>query len=272
MRCLTVAVSAILMGSLAIFVRHVHSNSIVVTFLRLSFGLLYLTPLIKFVRFEALKNSKVLSVSIVSLLTILFYISSIQTIEMAVSALLLYMAPIYVIVYMLLKGEDVRREAMLSLAFALVGLYLLLSPYCKMKEGIIFGVLSGICYAMYFIIAKDARNFASSVEITFATLLVSTLILSPTVLIYDVGKVVTEDTIWVIGLGLIPTAVPFILLNYGIKFCRKDMAPIIALVEPVSAGIFGYLFFGEVLSLKQVFGALMIISSVAIAVRSGVEG
>jgi drug/metabolite transporter (DMT)-like permease len=60
-------------------------------------------------------------------------------------------------------------------------------------------------------------------------------------------------------------------MNYGIKFCRREVAPIIALIEPVSAGIFGYLVFSEVLTIKQIVGAILILSSVLIVVRSGVE-
>ena len=271
MRCLTVALSAILMGSLAIFVRNLNLSPLAITFFRLSFGLIYLLPFSRFVRFDVLKNSKVLAVALVSLVTIFFYIASIQLIEIAVSALLLYMAPIYVIVFMLLRGEEVERLSILSLIFALLGLFFLLSPYCTLNFGIVFGVLSGLSYAGYFLLAKEARELASSVEITFATLLISTLILMPVVFNLNL-QTVMQNLPWLLGLGLIPTAIPFVLLNYGIKFCKKENAPIIALVEPVSAGIYGYIFFNELLTFKQFFGAILILSSVVLALKSGVEG
>lgn len=272
MKCLTVAISAILMGSLAVFVRNLNFDPLTVTFFRMSFGLMYLLPLVKFVRFSALKNIKVLSTALISLVTIIFYIASIQLIEMAISALLLYMAPVYVIVFMVLTGEKVERRSIFSLAMALLGLYLLLSSYYSLNFGIIFGIVSGLCYAGYFMLAKEARKIASSVEITFVTLLISTCLLFPIAFPNLNVQTIYQKLIWLLGLGLIPTALPFTLLNYGIKFCKKENAPIVALVEPVSAGIFGYVFFSESLTLIQILGAVLVISSVAIALKSGVEG
>lgn len=270
MRCLTVAVSALLMGSLAIFVRNIDANPVVLTFFRMTFGFLYLIPLAKFVRFEVFKNLKVISLAFISLLTITFYITSIQLIEVAIAALLLYMAPVYVMMFVILKGYEVPKFSIYSLILALIGLFLLLSPYGKLNFGLMFGILSGFCYALYFIITKDVRRFASSIEITFVTLSISSLILSP-LSITDLN-LLESNILWILGLGLIPTAIPFILMNYGIKFCRREVTPIIALIEPVSAGIFGYVFFGEMLTFKQLIGAILIISSVIVVVRSGVEG
>jgi len=272
MRCLTVAISAVLMGSLAIFVRSIDVNPLIVTFFRMAFGLIYLLPAIKMVRFSLFKNLKVLSLSFISLFTIAFYISSIQLVEMAVSALLLYMAPVYVIVFMLLRRENIDRTSILSLITALFGLYLLLSPYYSLNFGIVFGIFAGLCYAGYFLLAKEVREFASSIEITFITLLISSLALAPIVLSFDTLSVLKAKLLWLLGLGLIPTSIPFVLMNYGIKFCKKESAPIIALIEPVSAGIFGFLFFNEVLTVKQLLGAVLILSSVFIALKSGVEG
>ncbi len=272
MKCLTVAISAVLMGSLAIFVRSIDANPLIVTFFRMAFGLMYLLPAIKLVRFSLFKNLKVLSLSFVSLFTIVFYISSIQLVEMAVSALLLYMAPVYVILFMILRGENVGRASVFSLITALFGLYLLLSPYYSLNLGILFGIFAGLCYAGYFLLAKDVREFASSIEITFITLLISSVALAPIALSFDILSVLKAKLLWLLGLGLIPTAIPFILLNYGIKFCKKESAPIIALIEPVSAGIFGFLFFNEILTLKQLIGAILILSSVLVALKSGVEG
>ncbi len=270
MRCLTVAISALLMGSLAVFVRNIDANPIVITFFRMTFGFFYLIPLTKFVRFELFKNFKMISLALISLLTILFYISSIQLVEMAVAALLLYMAPVYVMLFVLLRGEDVSKFSVFSLILALTGLILLLSPYGTFSLGLIFGILSGFCYALYFIIAKDVRAFASSIDVTFVTLALSSLILSPVA--FTSINILKSKILWILFLGLIPTAIPFVLMNYGIKFCKRENAPIIALIEPVSAGMFGYMFFNEVLTFKQLLGAILILSSVLIVVKSGVEG
>ncbi len=266
MRCSAVVLAGILMGSLAVFVRNVGSNPVVVTFFRFAFGSVFLLPFVrdlKIVRFKP-----VLAVALVNLATVLCYIASIQTTEVATAALLLYMAPIYVTVYVWMRGEEVGRGSLAALPLAVIGLYLMLSPYGRLSYGITLGVLSGLFYAVLFILTKNVREFTSSVHLTFLSLSISTAILAPVVFVLfpgEVASVLSNDFVWAILLGLFPTALAFTLFNYGIKFCRTEKAPILALVEPVSAGFFGYVVFGEVLSFKQTIGAGLILLGVALA-------
>lgn len=254
------------MGSLAVFVRNIPANPILLTFFRLSLGAVFLLPFIRDIRIVHPKL--ILGVAIVNLATILCYIASIQMIEVATSALLLYMAPIYVTLYVWLKGEGVSRSSLIALPLAIFGLYLMLTPYGCISLGIVFGILSGIFYAAVFIITKKVREFMSSIHITFLSLSISSLILLPVVLIlfgHKIFEIFLQRYDWILGLGLIPTALAFTVFNYGIKYCKTEKAPILALVEPVSAGIFGYVVFGEVLTLKQLVGASLILIGVILA-------
>ncbi len=267
MRCLTVILAGILMGSLAIFVRSIGTNPILVTFLRLSFGFIFMLPLIRRIRIE--KIGKVFLLALVNTLTILFYISSIQLIEVATSALLLYMAPIYVIVILMLRGEEVERTSILALPISMLGLYLMLSPYGTISIGILCGLLSGFLYAIFFILVKEMRQYMSSLDITFLNLFFSTVFLSPAAFFYmeELIRVLSFKFIWIVGLGIIPTSLAFTILNYGIKYCRTEKAPLLALAEPLSAGFFGYIVFNEILTMKQLIGAFMIILSIFIVLH-----
>ena len=91
MKCSSIILSAILMGSLAIFVRNIDANPILITFLRLFFGMLFIAPFVR--NLEIKKPKIVFVVALMNLTTILFYIASIQMVEAATAALLLYMAP-----------------------------------------------------------------------------------------------------------------------------------------------------------------------------------
>ncbi len=265
MRCSAVVIAGVLMGSLAIFVRNVDANPIVVTFFRFAFGSIFLLPFVRCLKI--IKHKLVFAVAIANLATVLCYIASIQMIEVATSALLLYMAPIYVTFYVWVKGEEISKNSLLALPLAILGLYLMLSPYGSLTLGLIFGILSGIFYAGLFILMKRVREFMPSIHITFLSLIISTTILTPIVLFSfnEVIAIFMQKVAWIVCLGLIPTALAFTLFNYGIKFCKTEKAPIFALVEPVSAGIFGYFVFGEVLTLKQIVGAGLILLGVALA-------
>jgi len=266
MRCSAVVIAGILMGSLAVFVRNIPADPITITFFRLSLGTVFLLPFIRGIRLVHPKL--VLSVAIVNLVTILCYIASIKMIEAATSALLLYMAPIYVTLYVWLRGEKVSKSSLIALPLAILGLYLMLAPYGHISPGIAFGLLSGVSYAMLFILMKKVRAFMSSTHITFLSLAISSVVLSPVLFIRsNIAEIFVQRYVWIFGLGLIPTALAFTLFNYGIKFCKTEKAPIFALVEPVSASIFGYIVFGEILTFKQIVGAGLILLGVLLVYR-----
>ena len=259
MRCYAVVLAGILMGSLAIFVRNIHSDPITITFLRLSLGALLLLPLSG--RPNIPNLSIVLVVGVLNLLTILCYISAIMYTKVAIAALLLYMAPIYVTAYVWLFEGKPSRGSLIAIPLSISGLILMLSPYGRPNLGVLFGLLSGMFYAMLFITMKKAREVMGSIHLTFTSLAISSAILLPFVHL----RVDPKDLPWIVGLGIFPTALAFTLFSYGIKFCRTERAPILALVEPVSAGVFGYLFFGEILGFRQVLGAMLILAGLMLS-------
>jgi len=261
---LALTVSALLMSTVSIFVRHIEGDALIVTFLRFSSAFVFIAFVSALTReFPTKIDRPLLLLPISSLATVVFYIYAIQTIEVATAALLLYMAPVYVIPLSLLMGEKIERKTLLALPLGIFGLYMMLSPYGELSFGLIFGLLSGVCYAAVFILSKEARKRHSPLEITFMNLGIGSALLLPYFLLF--GSI--SNVWWVLGLGLVPTAVPFVLFSFGIKFVKVQRAPILALVEPLSASFIGYFYFGEVLAAKQVLGAAMIMVSVFLAWR-----
>ncbi len=118
-------------------------------------------------------------------------------------------------------------------------------------------------YAGVFILSKKARVKHTPLRITFYNLGLGSVALSPYFALY--GEL--SNLMWAAGLGTIPTAIPFVLFAYGVKYVKMQRAPILALVEPVCAGVVGYLYFGEHLQLIQLFGGAMILAGVLIAWR-----
>lgn len=255
--------SAILMSTVSIFVRNTGNDAISVTFLRLFFATLFLL-IFAFIKREKFAISKLLIfLSLLNLITIVSYISAIQQIEAGVSALLLYMAPIYVTAIAFVSGEKIERKTLVSLPLGLLGLWLMLSPYVDLKPGIIFGIISGISYAFVFKFSKKAREVHNSFQISFFNVFFGSLLLLPYFIIqnekFSLG--------WAIGLGLIPTAIPFMLFAYGIKHVKLQKAPLIALVEPMFAVLIGYAYFGEVLNVKQIIGGAMILFATVLSIK-----
>jgi drug/metabolite transporter (DMT)-like permease len=255
--------AAFLMSTVSVFVRNIEADALNITFLRLSTALVFVSVFVFATgQMPRVKDRSVVILAVFNVLTVFSYITAIRELEVATAALLLYMAPIYVLLFAWISGEKINRKTFIALPSGLLGLYLMLTPYPELDTGIFFGIISGLSYALVFYFAKKARMRHSSFEVTFFNLAFSTLILLP---YFIVNPPINAEIKWVVGLGLIPTAIPFFLFNYGIKYLKVQMAPIIALVEPLSAAIIGYIVFGEILSLYQIIGAAMILTSVAIA-------
>jgi len=256
--------AAILMGSLAIFVRNVPLHPVQVVFFRTLIGFIFLSiPVIASRKIPVIRNPRVLvAIILVNLVVITTYISAIQLIEMGTAALLLYMAPLYVLPAAHIMGGKVGKTAWFALPVGIAGLYLMLTPYGELSFGLGLGLVSGISYAAIFFLTKTARVGMSSLHMTFIVLGTLALLTSPSIFLLPLNNV---NIYWLLGLGLFPTAIAFTLFYYGIKFCKVEQAPLFALVEPVAAAILGYTYFGEVLIGKQIIGGALILISVAIA-------
>ncbi len=261
---ITVISSAILMGSLPIFVRNIPLNPASLAFFRLFVATLILATAIVLMReWPALVEvRKVLVLGTANAVTIVSYIAAIQSLQAAMAAILLYLAPVYVLIYSMFRG-GASRSSLVALPLSMIGLYMALSPYGEINRGVTFGIVSGLAYAVFFILIKELRRFYSSLQLTFLNVGIAALLLSPSLLVLS-GRF---NPVWIAGLGVIPTAVPFFLLNYGMKFTRLDRAPILALMEPVAAGFFGFMVLNEVLTLKQLVGAAFVLAGIIFALK-----
>ncbi len=259
--CIYVILGAIMMGTLPIFVRELSvqgMNAIQITSLRLLTGFIYLSVFYLVLgKKPKLRNWKfIFLISVINTATILFYIKSIQVTKVATAALLLYMAPVYVVIFSFIIGEKISLKQLFAVVMGLIGLWFIISP--NEISGDVFGVLSGIFYAFYFLVMKRARSEMDSLSITFAYLGISSIFLSP----FALSPIKLNQIIWVLGLGLIPTAFAFTIFNHGIKGCGASNSSLSALVEPLTVSVIGYVFFGEVLSIRQVLGGILILTSI----------
>ena len=260
----SILISALLMSTVSIFVRNIEGDAVSITFLRFSSALLFLTIFsILSKEFPAVRDRSLIYLGIVNVSTVVCYISAIQTVQVGTAALLLYMAPVYVLPIAAVTGERIERKTWIAVPLGITGLYLMLSPYAEISLGLVLGVLSGVSYAFVFFYSKRARMKHSSFQITFFNLAFGSAILLP----YFLFRGVSGSLPWILGLGLVPTAIPFVLFAYGIKYVKVQRAPILALVEPLSATFIGYIYFSEILTAKQIMGAMLIFASIIIAWR-----
>lgn len=215
-------------------------------------------------------GSGILSVGIFTIC----YFRSIELSSLSVASILLYTAPVFVMLFSLLFfKEKLTIPKIAALVLAVFG--------CAMTVGIIggelsvtlpgflFGLASGVCYALYSIFSRFALDRGySPLTVTLYTFLlaaVSVLCVADPV---PVVKVITADVpsfFFSLLFAVSSCVLPYLFYTLGLKSVRSTTASIIATIEPVTATIVGALFFSEAVQIPFGYiGIALVVGSVVL--------
>lgn len=198
----------------------------------------------------------------------LFTAIELSTIPFATA--LLYTAPAFVtILSIFLFKESLTRIKIIALLFTLFGTCLIiglipLNMETLQLNSILFGLGSGIGYALYSIFSKFALKKYTSLSITTYTFIVASITLVPFFPFVTKIHLLMNPTVlfYAFGLGLLPTALAYIVYTYGLNQTEASKASILTTVEPVVATIIGIAVFHEAFSYTQMIGMASIIGAV----------
>jgi len=149
--------SAILMGSLGIFVRNMSADALIIAFARLSFGFLFLLGflgLTRNLRAARVSFSPYLMASGLSIgLCVWSYIKAIAHTSLANAVFLLYLGPLLAVgLACFLLREKIVLSSILLMSLAFVGcLFVLQFDFSFSKAdalGYVYGLLSALCYSL----------------------------------------------------------------------------------------------------------------------------
>lgn len=191
----------------------------------------------------------------------IFYFLTMTQTTLSLAAVLLYTAPFFVLLLSALCfRERLTRQKILCSILALCGCICTTGILCGdlaiTPIGILTGVASGFCYALYSIFGKFALQKYRFETVTFYTFLVAAVALLPFSNPIQLAKiVVSSPTTAVISflLGLVFTLLPFLLYTKGLSGISSGTASVLAFAEPLTATLLGVLVFGEY---PDVFGWL----------------
>ena len=199
------------------------------------------------------------------------YFSCIQLSSMAVAALLLYTAPIFVMLLSLVLFKE-RFTALKGLALIctfsgcafVTGAFS--SSLTLSVSGIIFGLGSGIGYALYSIFGKYAVRRYSSLTITAYTFYFSVLGSVPLAGFNaaTLAKIDGTTILGSLGLGTVCAVIPYLLYTKGLEKVEASQASILATIEPFVAAAVGTLCFNEPMTLSKAIGMVLIFCAIII--------
>jgi len=200
------------------------------------------------------------------------YFTAITLTTLSVAAILLYTAPVFV---MLLSAiffhEKITAKKLLALGLALGGCVLvtgiLSGAQTVSTAGILWGVGSGIGYALYSIFGRAALARYSPLTVTTYTFLVAGVCALPFSSMPHVVLLCIEKplaAVWLVLFALIATVLPYVLYTEGLRRTEPGRASVMASLEPVVASIIGIAVFHEPLRWDGLLGMLLVLAAVVL--------
>ncbi|WP_290783585.1 DMT family transporter [Halomonas sp.] len=256
-------------------------DPLVVTFYRGAIGFLFVLAWLVFSpRGSGLASRRLWFWSVIAGLGVAgnfaFYFVSIDQGSVAVAATLMYCAPVFVFLVSFAIGLE-RPTALkwTAIVMVMLGIVLLTRIYEVGADsvtplGVAAGLLAGLSYATFIFGFKYAAPHGSPQAILVIAFAVLALILS---LLGDADQTlaVLSAPSWPLFavLGILGAGVSFILYVVGLNNTLPAVAAIVAMVEPVTASLFGVVVLSESLAVIQLVGmGLILVTVTALSVSS----
>ncbi|MES2215073.1 MAG: DMT family transporter [Pseudomonadota bacterium] len=192
----------------------------------------------------------------------LFFVSS-QYIGTGLSIVIFFSFPVMVmLINWYFFNAKMSLMYYISIALIIIGLILLVDTQGLQANiiGIALSFFSAFAYALYIVLSK---------KIPLPPLL-STFMLSMGCMVssfiyaYFEGSFVLpmDVRIWcdIIGLGILCTALPILLLLQGLKYISSEKASILSVLEPISIVLVGITMLGETITNVQVLGIIVVLA------------
>lgn len=203
------------------------------------------------------------------------YFNAIALMSLSAAAILLYTAPaIVVLLSAWLFHEKLTGLKLAALVLAFLGCCLvsgLGGAVSLPLKGILFGLGSGLGYALYSIFARLAldRGYGSNTVNLYSCLLAA---LGAGLIWGFSGPLAAMTASWsnaafCLLAGLVTCYLPYLLYTYGLTGLETGRASILASVEPVVATLLGVLIYRETMSLSSTLGVLCVLAAVVLLNR-----
>ena len=204
-------------------------------------------------------------------LTASLYYTSMQMTSVSTAVVLMYMAPVYVMIFsVLFLGERFSKLKFISVASMLFGCCLVSGIIGGAKFhllGLILGFLSGLTYAAYNVLTKIAiKRGSNAISVTVYGFLVMTLVAlcvsKPWQIVTTAARAPLATVPLLVGLGVFTFVMPYLLYTLAMCELPAGTASALSIVEPMAATVFSVVIFHETLGIASACGIILILLAV----------
>jgi len=156
----------------------------------------------------------------------------------------------------------------------LLGIYIL-APDFNLEsthlQGILFGLLSALCYALRILILKGQVSKYNATMLMFYQVAIVAIVLVPALYFMDSSNITTQYP-YIILLALLTTAIGHTMFVNSLKYFKASTASIIGSAQPVFGIIIAYFFLKEIPTMNTFVGGTLILATVVVeSMRSKIK-
>jgi drug/metabolite transporter, DME family len=257
-----IVLAAILWSSGGLFVKLITLTPMQISFFRCS---------IAAITFAVLFRKKILQYNLLTVVNsffyagvLIFYVIAMKTTTAANAIFLQSTAPIYVLIFEpLLNKTRYERSNIVTIIICFLGMILFflgdLTP--GQLEGNIFGLMSGILFAAFFLGMKRNDKRYQQSSIFWGNILVAIICLP---FIFSIEQL-NFSQLWMVSfLGVFQIAIAYAFFSYGLKKVIAVEASIISMIEPVLTPVWVFIGYGEVPDTTAIIGGIIILTAISI--------
>ena len=204
------------------------------------------------------------------------YYQSMQLTSVSTAVVLMYTAPIFVMIYSVsFLGEKLNLIKLIAVIGMIIGCILTSGIIGGLKidvVGIAIGLLSGISYASYNIITKiEMKKGINPVKANLYCFLFSIIagiaVAKPAGIIDCICQNPHVVILLCVGMGIFACILPYFLYTMALQKIPAGTAASLGILEPMAATILSVIILGEKLSGYSAVGIALILSSVMLLSR-----
>lgn len=170
-----------------------------------------------------------------------------------------------------LRGENLTRRWYVATILSVVGGILLLAPGSSSTSvnpvGVLLALGAGLSYTIFALATKELSGSYPPDAIMAVAFCLGAIMLSPTLFLVPINWVVTLPGLLTIGhLGILATAVSYMLFARGIQRVNVSTAGTLSLMEPLTAALLAIVVLGEPITLMGSAGIVFIVIGLLVLV------
>ncbi|NJM59491.1 MAG: EamA family transporter [Oscillatoriales cyanobacterium RU_3_3] len=195
---------------------------------------------------------------------------AIQRLPVAVAIVLLFTAPILVVLWTSLTSRNLpSRPVLIALSFSIFGVLLVSNLLASNNAqidwlGILVGLTTAVFFAAYIVLSDRVSATGETIGVMLKVFAVASLFWIAYQLTQGMPWMLLapENILNVIYVGIAGNLLPYLLFFWCIQRIQAERAAIAATLEPVVAGVLAWFWFGQTLTLMQIVGGFTIVVAI----------